>query len=129
MATPVEGSKPAVKVFVATTVMLTFISFWRAAAIVLADLASSAYYAGGDAEKVIGKSTIPAMQSGLFWGYVGLIEGLIERIRREFGAPMGVVATGGLAPLFAGATPVVETIDTDLTFWGLYLIHQRNKAS
>jgi amino acid transporter len=51
-----EGSKPAVKVFVATTVMLTFISFWRAAAIVLSDLASSAYYAGGDAEKVIGKS-------------------------------------------------------------------------
>jgi hypothetical protein len=51
-----EGTKPAVKVFVATTVMLTFISFWRASAIVLADLASSAYYAGGDAEKVIGKS-------------------------------------------------------------------------
>jgi amino acid transporter len=49
-------SKPAVKVFVATTVMLTFISFWRAAAIVLSDLASSAYYVGGDAEKVIGKS-------------------------------------------------------------------------
>ncbi len=48
--------RPAVKVFVATTVMLTFISFWRAAAIVLADLASSAYYAGGDAENVIGKS-------------------------------------------------------------------------
>ena len=56
MPTSVEGSKPAVKVFVATTVMLTFISFWRAAAIVLSDLASSAYYAGGDAEKVIGKS-------------------------------------------------------------------------
>jgi len=56
MATSVEGSKPAVKVFVATTVMLTFISFWRASAIVLSDLASSAYYAGGDAEKVIGKS-------------------------------------------------------------------------
>ncbi len=49
-------NKPAVKVFVATTVMLTFISFWRAAAIVLSDLASSAYYVGGDAEKVIGKS-------------------------------------------------------------------------
>jgi amino acid transporter len=48
--------RPATKVFVATTVMLTFISFWRAAAIVLSDLASSAYYAGGDAEKVIGKS-------------------------------------------------------------------------
>src|SRR3974390_764053 len=56
MATSPEGSKPAVKVFVATTVMLTFISFWRASAIVLSDLASSAYYAGGDAEKVIGKS-------------------------------------------------------------------------
>src|SRR5579885_1761827 len=48
--------RPAVKVFVATPVMLTFISFWRAAAVVLADLGSSAYYAGGDAEKVIGKS-------------------------------------------------------------------------
>ena len=56
MATSPEGTKPAVKVFVATTVMLTFISFWRASAIVLSDLASSAYYAGGDAEKVIGKS-------------------------------------------------------------------------
>jgi len=57
MSTFLESSKrPAVKVFVATTVMLTFISFWRAAAIVLADLASSAYYVGGDAEKVIGKS-------------------------------------------------------------------------
>jgi amino acid transporter len=56
MASSSEGSKPVVKVFVATTVMLTFISFWRASAIVLSDLASSAYYAGGDAEKVIGKS-------------------------------------------------------------------------
>jgi amino acid transporter len=56
MATSPEGTKPAVKVFVATTVMLTFISFWRASAIVLSDLASSAYYAGGDAENVIGKS-------------------------------------------------------------------------
>jgi amino acid transporter len=56
MATSPEGTKPAVRVFVATTVMLTFISFWRASAIVLSDLASSAYYAGGDAEKVIGKS-------------------------------------------------------------------------
>src|SRR5215831_11136440 len=56
MPTSAEGSRPAVKVFVATTVMLTFISFWRASAIVLSDLASSAYYAGGDAEKVIGKS-------------------------------------------------------------------------
>jgi amino acid transporter len=56
MATAPEGTKPVVRVFVATTVMLTFISFWRASAIVLSDLASSAYYAGGDAENVIGKS-------------------------------------------------------------------------
>src|SRR6202162_4553723 len=56
MSTSEVSKRPAVKVFVATTVMLTFISFWRAAAIVLADLASSAYYVGGDAEKVIGKS-------------------------------------------------------------------------
>ena len=57
MSSPVQNvQRPAVKVFVATTVMLSFISFWRAAAIVLSDLASSAYYAGGDAEKVIGKS-------------------------------------------------------------------------
>jgi type III pantothenate kinase len=79
-------------------------------------------------EKIIGKSTVPAMQSGLFWGYVGLIEGLVERIRREFGAPMTVVATGGLAPLFAGSSPVMATIDPDLTLWGLHLIHARNRA-
>ena len=57
MSTSIENlQRPAIKVFVATSVMLTFISFWRAAAIVLSDLASSAYYVGGDAEKVIGKS-------------------------------------------------------------------------
>jgi amino acid transporter len=57
MSSPIQNlQRPAVKVFVATSVMLTFISFWRAAAIVLSDLASSAYYVGGDAEKVIGKS-------------------------------------------------------------------------
>src|SRR5437667_14224 len=56
MASSIETKRPVVKVFVATTVMLSFISFWRAAAVVLSDLASSAYYAGGDAEKVIGKS-------------------------------------------------------------------------
>ncbi len=56
MSTPTQNARPAVKVFVATTVLLSFISFWRAAAIVLSDLGSSAYYVGGDAEKVIGKS-------------------------------------------------------------------------
>src|SRR5579862_158963 len=66
MATSAEGTKPAVKVFVATTVMLTFISFWRASAIVLSDLASSAYYAGGDAEKVIGKSAPWFVRGGVY---------------------------------------------------------------
>jgi type III pantothenate kinase len=77
-------------------------------------------------EKVIGRATVPAMQSGLFWGYVGLIEGLVHRIRAEFGAPMRVIATGGLSPLFAGATSVLEAVDPDLTLWGLLLIHKRN---
>lgn len=78
-------------------------------------------------QQVIGRSTIPAMQSGLFWGYVGLIEGLVARIRAEFGRPMRVIATGGLAPLFAGATSVIEAQDPNLTLWGLRLIHERNQ--
>ncbi len=78
-------------------------------------------------EKVIGKATIPAMQSGIFWGYVGLIEGLIQRIRAEWGvADMPVVATGGLAPMFAEATSLFDHIDRDLTIHGLVLIHRRN---
>src|SRR3954466_4628896 len=64
------GTKPAVKVFVATTVMLTFISFWRAAAIVLADLASSAYYVGGDAEHFIGKSAPWFILAVMLFSYV-----------------------------------------------------------
>ena len=66
------------------------------------------------------------MQSGIFWGYVGLIEGLVGRVKQEFGAPMGVVATGGLAPLFDGATSVIDRIDPDLTLWGLRLIYRQN---
>lgn len=78
-------------------------------------------------ERVIGKATIPAMQSGIFWGYVGLIEGLIQRIRAEWGVVgMPVVATGGLAPMFAEATSLIDHIDRDLTIHGLVLIHRRN---
>lgn len=77
--------------------------------------------------QVIGTATVPAMQSGVFWGYVGLIEGLVSRIKAEFGAPMEVVATGGLAPLFAEATPMIDHLDSDLTLYGLYLIHRRNQ--
>lgn len=79
-------------------------------------------------DKVIAKSTIPAMQSGIFWGYVGLIEGLVTRIRKEWGSPMGVVATGGLASLFVGSTEVIERVDETLTLWGLWLVYQRNKG-
>jgi len=77
--------------------------------------------------KVVGRSTVPAMQSGVFWGYVGLIEGLVRRIRDERGETMGVVATGGLAPLFAKATDVIDKVDPDLTLWGLRLIYRRNR--
>ncbi len=78
-------------------------------------------------DHVIGKDTVACMQSGRFWGYVGLVEGLVARIRQEFGQPMGVVATGGLAPLFDGATTVIEHTDPNLTLWGLRLVYERNR--
>jgi type III pantothenate kinase len=66
------------------------------------------------------------MQSGIYWGYVGLIEGIVARIKREFGDPMRVIATGGLAPVFDGVTDVIERVDPDLTLWGLRIIYRRN---
>lgn len=80
-------------------------------------------------DKVIGTSTIDCMQSGIFWGYVGLIEGLVARIKAEFGAPMRVIATGGLAPLFENSTPVIEKVDGTLTLWGLRLVYLRNRPA
>jgi type III pantothenate kinase len=77
-------------------------------------------------DRVIGKDTVSCMQSGIYWGYIGLIEGLVGRIKTEFGAPMRTIATGGLAPLFAGSTEAVETVDPDLTLWGLRLIYGLN---
>ena len=79
-------------------------------------------------ERVIGKQTVSAMMSGVYWGYIGLIEGLVARIGAEFGAPMKVVATGGLAPLFAEGTDVIEELDLALTLRGLAEIHRRNTA-
>lgn len=76
--------------------------------------------------QVIGKRTTQAMMSGVYWGYVGLIEGLVARITAEYGAPMTVVATGGLAPLFADATTAIQHLDADLTLRGLASIHRRN---
>jgi type III pantothenate kinase len=80
----------------------------------------------GRPQSVIGRSTVPAMQSGLYWGYVGLVEGLVARIQAEFGGPLRVVATGGLAPLLAEGTSVINTIDPDLTLDGLRLLADRN---
>jgi type III pantothenate kinase len=75
---------------------------------------------------VVGTSTVAAMTSGVFWGYVGLIEGLVARIKAERGQDMQVIATGGLAPLFAEATAVIDRIDGDLTLRGLRAVHRRN---
>jgi type III pantothenate kinase len=83
--------------------------------------------------QVIGKTTVSAMQSGIFWGYVGLIEGLAGRMRAEMigmgiGAPRSVVATGGLASLFGQATTVIDRVDDDLTLRGLAIINQLNRS-
>jgi type III pantothenate kinase len=79
-------------------------------------------------EKVIGKDTQSCMQSGIYWGYIGLVEGLVGRIRAEFGAAMKTVATGGLAPLFEGSTPALERVDAALNLWGLRLIYDLNRT-
>ncbi len=78
-------------------------------------------------ERVVGTNTVACMQSGIFWGYIGLIEGLCARIRAERGVPMTVIGTGGLSTLFAQATDVLEKIDTGLTIHGLVLIDRLNR--
>ena len=78
---------------------------------------------------MIGRDTISSMQSGVYWGYVGLIGGLIERIKKEYGKPMTVVATGGLAHLFQPDLPAIDHVDPDLTMRGLMLIHARNRKT
>ena len=82
----------------------------------------------GRPQSVIGRSTVPAMQSGVYWGYIGLIEGLLTRIKAEFGSPMKVVATGGLAPLFSEGTTMIHHILPDLTLDGLRMLAERNPA-
>ncbi len=75
--------------------------------------------------KVMGKNTVDAMRSGIYWGYVGLIEGLIARIHAEAG-PAKVIATGGLAPLFADQIPIIEATHEHLTLEGLAQIYKLN---
>ena len=79
-------------------------------------------------QHVIGKDTVGAMQSGVFWGYVALIEGLVDRIKAQYERPMTVIATGGVASLFEGATNKIDLFDHDLTLKGLLEIHRRNAA-
>jgi type III pantothenate kinase len=76
--------------------------------------------------KVIGTNTIGAMQSGIYYGYVGLIEGIVSRIKEEQGANMIVIATGGLASLYAKACPVIARLEPDLTIFGLKQLYEMN---
>ena len=81
-----------------------------------------------EGNRVVGTDTVSAMQSGVFWGYIGLIEGLIRRIKDERGEHLTVVATGGVVSLFEGATDMIDFFDPDLTIRGLLEIHRRNLA-
>ncbi|HEY5007939.1 MAG TPA: type III pantothenate kinase [Caulobacteraceae bacterium] len=75
---------------------------------------------------VIGRDTVESMQAGVFWGYVAMIEGLVRQIKEEWGKPMTVIGTGGVASLFEGATASIDKFDHDLTIRGLLEIHRRN---
>ncbi len=79
-------------------------------------------------DKVIGRNTVQSMQSGLFFGYLGLIEGLLSRLREELDLEARVVATGGLAPVFAQEFDGFDSVDPFLTLEGLRLIYLRNRG-
>lgn len=79
-------------------------------------------------QQVVGTNTVACIQSGAFYGYLGLIEGLCARISAEKEREMTVIGTGGLSPLFARATPVIKKVDPDLTMRGLVLIRDHNRT-
>ena len=79
-------------------------------------------------QSVIGHDTVSAMQSGVYWGYVGLIEGMVRRIAEELGEKPFVIATGGLAGLFAESIECIDKTDEDLTLRGLMYIYLRCKG-
>ena len=78
-------------------------------------------------QNAIGTNTVTAMQSGLIFGYVGLIESLVHRIRQELGGKARVIATGGLANVIANETKIVDAVNPHLTLEGLRLIHEMNR--
>lgn len=77
--------------------------------------------------QVIGQDTVSAMQSGVFWGYIDLIDGLVSRIKEEYGKPMTVIATGGVVSLFEGASETIDHYDQDLLIRGLLEVYRLNK--
>jgi len=80
-------------------------------------------------ERAIGTNTADSMRSGVVLGYIGLVEGLVARMTRELGATPHVVATGFLATVIAEGTPIIGTVDDDLTLYGVYLMHRLNTTS
>ncbi|MEM1342394.1 MAG: type III pantothenate kinase [Pseudomonadota bacterium] len=78
-------------------------------------------------DQVIGTNTVACMQSGVFWGYVGLINGICTKIKDDRDRPMKVVSTGGLAPLFQQGHALFDVFEDDLTMHGLTVIHRYNK--
>lgn len=76
--------------------------------------------------QVIGVDTVSAMQSGVFWGYIDLIDGLVERVKAEYARPMTVVGTGGVVSLFQGSARTIDHYDSDVTIRGLLLLYERN---
>jgi type III pantothenate kinase len=76
---------------------------------------------------VIGTSTVGAIQSGLYYGYAGLVDGILRRMIEELGHKPRVVATGGLAPLIATASEFIEVVDKTLTLDGLRLVYERTR--
>ena len=80
-------------------------------------------------QRVMGKDTVSAMQSGVFWGYIDLIDGLVNRVKNEWGEPMTVIATGGVVSLFEGASRTIDHYDADLTIRGLMEVWKLNGGS
>jgi len=82
-----------------------------------------------DDDSVVGRTTEKQMLIGIYWGYVAMIEGLLERVKREIGRPVKVIATGGLATLFDRHSAAVDAIEPDLTIQGLSLLYEQVAAN